>query len=522
MTRPHHPFQPANDHTIRVGEGALPARLFFEAVEQSCMAISITDAKANILYANPAFTRVTGYEASEVMGVNESLLSDRRTPSLVYETLWGRLRQLRPWTGVLVNRRKDGSRYLAELSIAPVLDAQGHLTHYLGMHRDVTEVHQLEEQVRNQKALIESVVDAEPVVIALLDEAGKVVLDNQEYKKLAGDMRGQEPAEAFLSALSESMGEAFEKARSSGQGFVDHEVQFDPGAGRAPRWFSCSGTWIRERDSSADAFFEPRRVEYLMLVAKEVTELKRQQEEMRMNALRALTAESELVESMRETLTGAIYQMQGPVNMIAAATQLLERRQGEGAADPLLTVLQDALASGRQALQTLENCVPEERDEAIAPVNLNGLLREVLGLSTRRLLTSGVVVDWDPAPVLPNVLGREGRLRGMFKQLVDNALDALDDSGSGQREIRIATRALDDGVQVIIQDSGPGIPESMRLRVFEPFVSTKGRSGGGAGMGLPMVQEVVNQHAGLVEVDPSCQQGCRIRLEFPNASQRKL
>ncbi|MBK1673948.1 nitrogen fixation negative regulator NifL [Ectothiorhodospira shaposhnikovii] len=521
MSRPDQPAVAGLADTILTPEGVLPARLFFEAVEQSSVAISITDTRANILYANPAFERVTGYGVAEVVGRNESILSDRHTPGLVYETLWGRLRQLKPWSGVLVNRRKDGSRYLAELSIAPVLDGQGQLSHYLGMHRDVTEMHRLEQQVRNQKALIESVVDAEPVAIALLDEAGQVVLGNQEYKKLAGDMGGREPVREFLTALAESMGDAFETARSTGQGFVDREVQFDPGGGRAPRWFSCSGTWFKERDTSADSFFEARKASYLVLVAKEVTEIRRQQEEMRMNALRALTAEGELVESMRETLAGAIYQMQGPVNMIAAATQLLERRrQGEGGADPLLNVLQEALAAGRRALQTLEDSMPEERDEPVIPVNINALLREVLGLSTRRLLASGVVVDWQPAPVLPNVLGREGRLRGMFKQLVDNALDALDGATDGRREIRILTESRGDAVHVSIQDSGPGIPEHLRLRVFEPFVSTKGRSGR-AGMGLPMVQEVVNQHAGLIEIDPGCHEGCRIRLQFPTAARRQ-
>ncbi|MFP4244311.1 MAG: nitrogen fixation negative regulator NifL, partial [Ectothiorhodospira sp.] len=201
MPRTHLPPGAEEEPPLQVHGQTLPARLFFEAVEQSSMAISITDARARILYANPAFTRVTGYTAPEVIGRNESILSDRHTPELVYETLWGRLRQLQPWTGRLVNRRRDGSRYLAELSIAPVLDTEGRPSHYLGMHRDITEVHRLEQQVRNQKALIESVVDAEPVAIALLDTGGRVVLDNQEYKKLAGDLRGREPARVFLEAL---------------------------------------------------------------------------------------------------------------------------------------------------------------------------------------------------------------------------------------------------------------------------------------------------------------------------------
>ncbi|MEJ2646161.1 MAG: PAS domain-containing protein, partial [Gammaproteobacteria bacterium] len=132
--------------------GLLPPRLFYEVVEQSAVAISITDTDANILYANRAFARVTGYPLNDVVGKNESVLSDKVTPPIVYETMWGRLLQQKPWSGVLVNRRKNGERYLAELTIAPVLDAGHRTSHYLGMHRDVTEMHGLENQVRNQKA----------------------------------------------------------------------------------------------------------------------------------------------------------------------------------------------------------------------------------------------------------------------------------------------------------------------------------------------------------------------------------
>lgn len=520
MTSCKPPQLPEDADTIRIGDISLPARLFYETVEQSPVAISITDTRANILYANPAFTHLTGYTLEEVLGRNESLLSDQCTPRLVYETLWARLALLKPWTGMLVNRSKHGCRYVAEVNISPVLDGHGRLTHYLGMHRDVTEVHRLEQQVRNQKALIESVVDAEPVVIALMNDQGHVELDNAEYRRLAGDMGERQPALALLSAVFDDAEDPFAAARASGEGFVDREIRFDPGGGRAPRFFSCSGTWFRERDAGADAFFAPRKVDYLLLVAKELTHIKRRQEEMRLNALRALTAEGELVESMRETLEAAIYQIQVPINMIAAAVQLLERRPAGEADQALIGVLHESLAAGRQALGILQNSIPAVREEALAPVNLNAVLRDVLSLSTERLLASGVVVDWAPAPILPSVLGREGKLRGMFKQLLDNALDALNGHEGDRREIHVSTQVRDKVVHVCVQDSGPGIPEALRLRVFEPFFSTKGRAGGRAGMGLPLVQEVVNQHAGLIEIDPGFHEGCRIRLSFPAATVR--
>ena len=158
----------------------LPPEVYRQAVDQADLAISITDARANILFANEAFTRVTGYGAGEIVGKNESMLSNHTTPAVLYQEMWGELAAQRPWSGKLLNRRKDGALYLAELTISPVVDAAGKTTHFLGMHRDITEMHRLERVVRNQKHLIESVVDAAPIAFALLDPTGRVSLDNQE------------------------------------------------------------------------------------------------------------------------------------------------------------------------------------------------------------------------------------------------------------------------------------------------------------------------------------------------------
>ena len=167
---------------VKTEGGVLPPSVFLEAVEQSPIAISITDLKANILYVNHAFEKLTGYAKQELIGHNQSLLSYKVTPPEVYENLWSTLLQQNSWNGVLANKRKDGESYLADLTVAPVLGAEGRTRYYLALHRDVTLVHDLEHKVRNQKVLIESVVDAAPVVIALLNTDGMVLLDNHAYK----------------------------------------------------------------------------------------------------------------------------------------------------------------------------------------------------------------------------------------------------------------------------------------------------------------------------------------------------
>ena len=83
------------------GAQALPPEVYRQAVDQADLAISITDAQANILYANQAFSRVTGYGKAEVVGHNESVLSNHTTPREVYQDMWQHLATGKAWSGML-------------------------------------------------------------------------------------------------------------------------------------------------------------------------------------------------------------------------------------------------------------------------------------------------------------------------------------------------------------------------------------------------------------------------------------
>ncbi|MFZ2450530.1 MAG: nitrogen fixation negative regulator NifL [Methylovulum miyakonense] len=491
-----------------------PYSLFVETVEQVPIAISITDKKAKILYVNEEFSKVTGYKPEDILGENESVLSDKRTPRAVYYDLWHTIRSKKVWRGTLCNRHKSGHRYIADLTIAPMLNEQGVISHYIGMHRDITQAHEADKRVINQKLLIESVINSSPIAMVVIDDEDKVILDNHNYKALVSDLDKGEPAAYFLHLLREEMGGLWMELQTNEQGFNNREFRIEGKAGRRARWFSCAGNWFKENEVHADAFFDNVSKQYLILTITDISRQRRQMEELHIQTLKTVMSEDERVRSIRETLLGAIHQIHMPMNQIRAAEQILKHKcEAQNAG--LLQILQQIQHSGEEAIATMQNCIPEILQTAVIPVNINQILHEVLLLNDQRIWGNGIDVHWQPLAELPSILGSENRLRVLFHQLLDNAIDAVCASDTGEQRIKITTDADADLLYVSIEDTGPGIPMEKRSKVFEPFYTTRVLGGHKAGMGLVMAKEIVNQHHGFIDIDPSYDQGCRFKISFP-------
>ena len=494
--------------------GKMLYNLFVETVEQVPIAISITDKKAKILYVNEEFCRVTGYRPEDILGENESILSDKRTPRDVYRDLWRTISSKKIWRGILCNRHKSGERYLSDLTIAPMLNESGAVTHYIGMHRDITQAYESEKKVINQKLLIESVINSSPIAMVVLDDQDRVILDNHNYKALVSDLDKGEPATYFLRLLREEMGDLWSQLQSKDQGFNNREFRVESKGSQKTRWFSCAGNWFIENEVNADTFFNNTSKQYLILTLTDITRQRRQMEELHIQTLKTLMSEDERVRGIRETLLGAMHQIQMPMNQIRAAEQIL-RHKGDDQHAGLLQILQQIQQSGEEAVATMQKCIPEIVQTAVIPLNLNQILHEVLLLSNQRICSNDIEVHWQPLAELPAILGSENRLRILFKQLVDNAIDAICESNGAEKRLKITTDTDADLIYVGIEDSGAGIPVEKRAKVFEPFYTTRTMGGNQAGMGLVMAKEIVNQHQGLIEIDPDCVQGCRFKISFP-------
>ena len=116
------------------------------AIEQAAEMVVVTDAQAEILYANPAFEKITGYRQSEVLGKNPRILKSGEHDRGFYQQLWAQLSAGKSWQGRFVNRKKDGSLYTEEATISPVLGPSGDVVNYVAVKRDVTREEELEQQ----------------------------------------------------------------------------------------------------------------------------------------------------------------------------------------------------------------------------------------------------------------------------------------------------------------------------------------------------------------------------------------
>jgi PAS domain S-box-containing protein len=123
------------------------------AIRQASEAVVITDAKGVIEYVNPAFEAMTGYPPGEALGNTMRLLKSGMHDDGFYAEMWERISAGDPWHGHVINRRRDGSLYEEETSIAPVRDSSGRIVNYVALKRDVTREVAMQAHLRQQQKL---------------------------------------------------------------------------------------------------------------------------------------------------------------------------------------------------------------------------------------------------------------------------------------------------------------------------------------------------------------------------------
>jgi PAS domain S-box-containing protein len=143
-------------------------RLAASVFEASTNAVMLTSPTGDIISVNPAFEAINGYSAAKVLGCNPRLLSSRLHDQQFYRELWETLIATGHWQGEIVNRRKNGETYTGLLTINAVLDADGLLTHYVGVTTDISERKRYETELLVAKERAEAAVLAKTTFLATM------------------------------------------------------------------------------------------------------------------------------------------------------------------------------------------------------------------------------------------------------------------------------------------------------------------------------------------------------------------
>ena len=158
--------------------------LLVTAVDYAADAIEITDAQARFEYVNPAFEKITGYKCSEIIGKTPaSLLRSGKHDDAFYQEMSNTLASGKVWSGSYIGKRKDGKLFHQEVTISPVRNVAGAVTHHVAVKRDITDRKQVEEALRESQANLSALIENTGDAVWSIDTEYKVVTLNSNFKQ---------------------------------------------------------------------------------------------------------------------------------------------------------------------------------------------------------------------------------------------------------------------------------------------------------------------------------------------------
>ncbi len=425
------------------------------------------DLEGNCTFVNRMAQEILGFSADEMLGHNMHALVHHHYPDgRVYPaeqcSIYEVFRRSTPFRRKHDTMfRKGGESFLAEVSAHPVV-AETAVSGVVVTFRDVTESHQqqkdLQEAYRTaarRTAELEAVIESMPQGVYVASRDRSEVRSNQRARDLIGESfpEDMDTLEQALRGIS-----------------TNHTVE------RGGRWLRSAGAPIRLNGELIGG----------VVVATDVTQMRLQDEAMR---------KSEKLAAVGQLASSIAHEINNPLEAITNLLYLIRQTRDMDEVQMYTASAQEELA--RVSEITLQTLRFHRTQTQPVWVDLAELARAVMSLYTGRLLVRNVTLDWK-ARQAPRVLCLEGEMRQVLNNFIRNALDAMSDGGS--LSVRVnrqrSQRTGKPGVRLTVADTGEGVSAGMMDRLFEPFQTTKDKTG--TGLGLWVSRGIVEKHGGSI------------------------
>ncbi|XGI82840.1 MASE3 domain-containing protein [Halorutilales archaeon Cl-col2-1] len=451
------------------------ARKFKKAVEHSGHSVLIADDDGEIEYVNPAFERLTGYDEDEVVGRTPRLLRSEEHDDEFYERMWETIRSGEVWENQITNTRKNGEKYVASQTIAPIT-YDGEIRSFVEVTKDISEIKRQEQEVLNRyEALFNSIGDA----ILVSDTQRHVVNANPAFTDLFGydleEIEGE--SSRLIYENDDEFDQVGEAIRNEDSGRLTRTVEYRKKSGQ-----SFPGETTVFEIENADG-----EVAGLISLITDVSD-----RENRIHQIRVLDR------VLRHNL-------RNDMNVIRGHAELI-REKGDG------DVTDDAdkiVSTGEKLLETVskEHEITRFLSESppVETVDISETAESAAEEARERYPDADVSVD---APEDCEVRATPHIYEAVW-ELVENAVVH---SGTESTSVRIEVEEGEATVSLSVSDDGSEIPEMEKDVVREMETDPLYH---GSGLGLWLVSLIVRESDGVLEFGESSMGGSSVVINLP-------
>jgi signal transduction histidine kinase len=220
--------------------------------------------------------------------------------------------------------------------------------------------------------------------------------------------------------------------------------------------------------------------------------------------------------TLGELATAIAHDLNQPLTVIMTAASTIHRLlHGRPDDDQLKPIARDILDAASRAAEVMRRtrAIVRHDDPILETIPINEIVSGVVRLLKSDVVIRQVSVELHLDPRAGAVVGGRAQLEQVLMNLLLNALEAVSEQPQDTRNVVVTTRRVGDAeVEIAVHDTGLGVPEPLRERVFEPFVTTKRQ---GTGLGLAIVRAIVQAHGGQVRLETPKERGAAFRVSLP-------